>query len=212
MRAPRAEQDPLDRRVDTIRTDKRIDENRLPVLELGLDGIATFHEAHEAVPNVNALRWQRPEQDGQQVGAVRLVPGEPESVDNRICERGTQEGLAVIPTALMECERPHTHRRQIVAKPEPMQDAGRVRAHLDARTDLAERTRLLVHVHIEPGPVKRERSGEAADPATDDPHRKQITHVTNDTPRMVGILGAREAFAPCASVLSPERESRRLLH
>ena len=131
---------------------------------------------------------------------------------DRAVERGMQEGLAVIPTALMECERPHTHRRQIVAKPEPMQDAGRVRAHLDARTDLAERTRLLVHVHIEPGPVKRERSGEAADPATDDPHRKQITHVTNDTPRMVGILGAREAFAPCASVLSPERESRRLLH
>ena len=28
---------------------------------------------------------------------------------------------------------------------------------------------------------------------------------------MMGILGAREAFAPCASVVSPERESRRLL-
>ena len=65
MGAPRAEQDPLDRRVDAIRTDKRIDEDQLPVLELGLDGVAAFHEAHEAVPDVNALRWQRPEQDGQ---------------------------------------------------------------------------------------------------------------------------------------------------
>jgi hypothetical protein len=37
-------------------------------------------------------------------------------------------------------------------------------------------------VHIEPGPVERERSGEAADPAPDDPHRKHILHVTNDTP------------------------------
>ena len=51
--------------MDAIRTDKRIDEDQLPVLELGLDGVVAFHEAHEAVPDVNALRWQRPEQDGQ---------------------------------------------------------------------------------------------------------------------------------------------------
>jgi hypothetical protein len=51
--------------VDAIRTDKRIDEDRPPVLELGLDGVAAFHEAHEAMPDVNSLRWQRPKQDGQ---------------------------------------------------------------------------------------------------------------------------------------------------
>ena len=65
MGALRTEQDPLDRRVDAIRTDKRIDEDRPPVLELGLDGVAAFHEAHEAMPDVNSLRWQRPKQDGQ---------------------------------------------------------------------------------------------------------------------------------------------------
>ena len=112
---------------------------------------------------------------------MRLVPGEPEGVDNRVSERGAHEGVAVIPTALMERERPHTRRRQIVAKPEPMQDAGRVRAHLDPRTDLAERMRLLVHVHVEPGSVERERSGEAADSAPDDSHGGRILHVTNDT-------------------------------
>ena len=64
-----------------------------------------------------------------------------------------------------------------------MQDAGRVRTHLDARTDLADRTRLLVHVHVEPGPVERERGGKAADTATDDPHRERIPHVTDDTPQ-----------------------------
>jgi hypothetical protein len=37
-------------------------------------------------------------------------------------------------------------------------------------------------VHIEPGLVERERGSEAADPAPDDPHRKHILHVTNDTP------------------------------
>jgi hypothetical protein len=42
--APRAEQDPLDRRVDAIRTDKRIDEDRLPVFEVGLDGVAVIDE------------------------------------------------------------------------------------------------------------------------------------------------------------------------
>ena len=54
MGAPRAEQDPLDRRVDAIHTDKRIDEDRLPVLEVGLDWVAVIDEPHQPVPNVNA--------------------------------------------------------------------------------------------------------------------------------------------------------------
>ena len=41
-----AEQDPLDRRVDAIRTDKRVDEDTLPVLELGLDGVAVIDEPY----------------------------------------------------------------------------------------------------------------------------------------------------------------------
>jgi hypothetical protein len=131
---------------------------------------------------------------------VHLVPDEPERVDNRVRERGTQERVSIIPAALMERESLHGHRRQIVAKPKPLQDTGRVRGHLDARTDLADRTRLLVHVHIEPGLVERERGSEAADPATDDPHREHITHVTNDTPRAASLT-AGEVMAPCASVL-----------
>ena len=120
MGAPRAEQDPLDRRVDAIRTDKRVDEDRLPVLEVGLDGVAVVHQSHQPVPDVNTLLRKCPEQGGQEVGAVHLVPREPEGVDNRVCERGTQERASVIPAALVDRERPHTHRRQIVAKPEPM--------------------------------------------------------------------------------------------
>ena len=122
---------------------------------------------------------------------MHLVPGEPERVDNRVCERGTQERASIIPAALMERESPHGHRRQIVAKPKPLQDTGRVRGHLDARTDLADRTRLLVHVHIEPGPVERERSSEAAYPATDDRHGGRILHVTNDTPQTHRSMPAR---------------------
>jgi hypothetical protein len=48
--------------------------------------------------------------------------------------------------------------------------------------------------------VERERGSEAADPATDDPHREHITHVTNDTPRAASLT-AGEVMAPCASVL-----------
>ena len=136
--------------MNAIRTDKRVDEDRLPVLELGLDAVAAIDEPYKPVPDVNALRRQRPLQGRQQVGAMRLVPGEPESIDNRGCERGTHERAAVIPTALMECERPHTRCCQLVAEPQRVQNARRVRAHLDARTNLADRTSLLVHVHVKP--------------------------------------------------------------
>ena len=102
MGAPRAEQDPLDRRVDAIRADKRVDEDRLPVLEVGLDGVAVIDEPHQPVPDVNALRWQAPEArwSAGRRGASGTA-GEPEGVDNRVCERGTQERAAVVPTALM---------------------------------------------------------------------------------------------------------------
>ena len=46
MGAPRTEQDPLDRRVDAIRTDKRVDENRLPVLKVRLDSVAVIDEPY----------------------------------------------------------------------------------------------------------------------------------------------------------------------
>ena len=32
--------------MDAIRTDKRVDEDRLPVLELGLDGVAVIDEPY----------------------------------------------------------------------------------------------------------------------------------------------------------------------
>ena len=50
---------------------------------------------------MHALRWQRPKQGRQQVGAVHLVVRQPEGIDNRVGERGTQEGAAVTPTALV---------------------------------------------------------------------------------------------------------------
>ena len=87
--------------MDAVRADKRVDEDRLPVLEVRLDGVAVIDEAHQAVPDVNALGRQRPKQGRQQVGAVHLVVRKPEGVDNRVGKRGTQEGTAVTPTALM---------------------------------------------------------------------------------------------------------------
>ena len=85
MGAPRAEQDPLDRRVDAIRTDKRVDEDRLPVLEVRLDGVAVIHQSHQPVPDVNALRRKCPEQGGQQVGAMHLILRKPKGLHNLVC-------------------------------------------------------------------------------------------------------------------------------
>jgi hypothetical protein len=165
-------------------------------------------EAYQAMLDMHALRWQRPKQGHQQVGAVHLIVRKTEGVDDRVRERSTQEGAAILPTALVECERPHTHRRQIVAEPEPVQDTGRVRAHLDARTNLTDRTRLLVHMHVEAGPVERERGGKATDSTTDDRQRKRIPHVTNDTPSGPVSPTAGAIRAPGPSVLSfaPEVE------
>ena len=67
---------------------------------------------------------------------------------------------------------------------------------MDARTNLADRKRLLVHMHVEAGPVERERGGKATDPTTDDRQREGITHVTKDTPSVAVALIAARSLRP----------------
>jgi predicted signal transduction protein with EAL and GGDEF domain len=156
--------------VDAVRADKPVEADGLPVLEVGLDGVAVIDKASRPVPGMHALRWQRPKQRHQQIGSVHLIMRKPKSTDNRISQRGTQEGAPIVPAALVERDRPHTHRCQVAAESERVQDARRLRTHLDTSTDLANRTRLLVHVHVDAGPIERERSSKAANPTADDPH------------------------------------------
>ena len=91
----------------------------------------------------------------------------------------------------MHRQRPHTHRRQLFLQPEPMQHTRGIRTDLDSRTHLADRLRLLVHMHIEPGLMQRERRSEAADPATDDRNRRHIAHRRVDDVRFPCPRGER---------------------
>ena len=71
--------------MDAIRTHKRVDEDRLAVLEVRLDGVAVIGQPHQPVPDVNALRRECAEQGGQQVGTMHLIVRKPEGLNNLVC-------------------------------------------------------------------------------------------------------------------------------
>jgi hypothetical protein len=52
---------------------------------------------------------------------------------------------------LVPGKRAHSHLGELFRQPEPVQDAGRVRADLNPGPNLAELAGLLVHVHVESG-------------------------------------------------------------
>jgi hypothetical protein len=100
---------------------------------------------------MDALSGQCPGQRIQQVGTMHLVVREAERRLKGLGQRRAQQRAPVVPTALVPCQRLHTGARQYLGEPEPMEDSRGVRADLDAGADLAQRRRLLVHVHVEAG-------------------------------------------------------------
>ena len=99
---------------------------------------------------------------------MHLVLREAERLDDRVSERRADEGPAVLPATLVPRERPYAHLGQVVREAQAVEDAGRVRADLDPGADLADRARLLVHLHVEAGAVERQRSRQATDPGAHD--------------------------------------------
>jgi hypothetical protein len=108
------------------------------------------------------------------VGAVALVVGEAERGDGSVSERDTQQGTSVVPAPLVPGERPYARLCERRAQAEPVENAGGVRAHNDARADLAQFGCLLVDVRVESGPDERQSRGEAADAAADKRDRKVV--------------------------------------
>ena len=178
VRALLAGEESLNGRVDPVRADEHIDLDRRAVLELERDAVAVVDEGGEAVADVQALLRECAHQGGEQVGAVGLVVGEPERVDDGVSQRRVQERPAVVPAALMPRQRPHTHVGECVGQSQPVQDPRRVGADLDTGADLAELPRLLVDLDVEATPVQRQRSGEASDAAADDADREALAHLT----------------------------------
>ena len=98
----------------------------------------------------------------------KIMCGAPNSFSMSVAERRLGQRAAVVPAALMEERRAERHLGAFLAKPEPDQDARRVRADVDAGADLAEQARLLVDLHVEAGLQQADRGGEPADAAADD--------------------------------------------
>ena len=154
--------------MDPVGADQHVGGHRVGALEPRLDPVAVVGQADEPVPDMHALRRKRPQKRREQVGAVHLVLREAERLDDRVAERRADERPAVLPAALVPGERPDAHRGQVVREAQAVEDARRVRADLDPGADLADRARLLVHLHVEAGAVERQRGRQAADPGADD--------------------------------------------
>jgi hypothetical protein len=167
-----AEQRRPHRRMDAVGADQHVGRDARAVLEPGLDAIAPVGEGDEPVAEVHALGGEARGDDGEQ---VRAVHGQVRRAVELLAERvegGPLEGAAVLPAPLVGAGRAHGLAVEPLPEAEPVEDARRVRAHVDAAADLGQLRRLLVDVHGEAGPAEREGRGEAADPGAHDGDRE----------------------------------------
>ena len=83
-------------------------------------------------------------------------------------ERRALQGAAVLPATLMSAEGPHRFFVERRAESQAIQDAGRVRPHVDSAADFGQLGRLLVDLDVEAGSVQGDRGGETAEAGADD--------------------------------------------
>ncbi len=105
--------------------------------------------------------------DRQQIGAVNGDVRRAVELFAQRIERGALQGAPVLPTPLMGEERAHALAVEPGGETRPAQDAGRVRAHINAAADLGEFGRLLVDIDLEAGLTQRQRRREPTDAAAD---------------------------------------------
>src|SRR5262249_36234697 len=103
-------------------------------------------------------------------------PRRAESGLDRLTQRRAEQYSAVIPTSLVECGRLDAGLSEPLSKPDPMQDARRVRADIDTGTHFTERPCLLVDMHIETCAQQRQCGCQTTYPGADDPDRHVVCH------------------------------------
>jgi len=173
-----AEQRGAHRRIDTVSADQDVSRDVRAVLEPTLDAVALVVQPDQAVAEVNAFGREARRDDREQVGAVNSQMGRAvEFLAPRI-ERRALQRAAVMPAPLMCAERPHCLAVEPLAEAESIQDAYRVRRHIDTAADLGELGRLLIDLDVEAGLAQRHRGGEAAEAGADDgdPVRRDPWH------------------------------------
>jgi hypothetical protein len=172
VRLVRAEQDLTYRRLDIIGPHQRVNTDACAALALGFDIIPVIDQRGDTVPDVKALRSHGARQRVQQVGAMQQVVRKPERGRHDSGDRGTKQDPAIVPAALMPCQRPYAHACQCVGKAEPMQHARSFRADLDARAYVAVCPHAFIDAYIHACTQEGQRCGEAADATADHRYRE----------------------------------------
>ena len=153
--------------MDAVGADQHVGQNAGTIVEAGLDPVTLVFEADEAMAQVDALARQCFGDDVQQVGTVqRHVRRAVQLLAARV-DWCPLQCASVLPAALMRRERPHAFAVEPGTQPEPLQDADRVRGHVDAAADFGQRGRLLVYIDGEAGLPQRQRGAQTADAAAD---------------------------------------------
>ena len=153
--------------MDAVGADQHIGFDARAVFEPGLGAVAAIGEPDEAVAEMHPLGRETRGDDRQQIGAVdRQVRRAVELFAERI-ERGALQGSPVLPAALVAADRAHALAVEPLAEAEPVEDAGRIRSHVDAAADFGQLRRLLVDIDREAGPSQRHSGAEPADAAAD---------------------------------------------
>ena len=153
--------------MDAVGADQHVDRDARAVVEPCLDAVAPVGEADEAMAEMDALGRKAGSDDRQQIGAVdRHVRRAVELFAQRV-ERRPLQGAAVLPAALVRASGRTPSRSSPGAEAEAVQDAHRIRPHVDAAADLGQLRGLLVDIDVEAGPAQRHRGGEPADAAAD---------------------------------------------
>ena len=153
--------------MNAVGADQDVGGDPRPVVEPCLGAVVRVAKADEPVAEMHTVGREARSDDVEQVGAMQgHMRGAVELLAERV-ERGALQGAAVLPAPLVGAGRTHPLTVEPGPEPEPAQDAGRVRRHVDAAADLGQLGRLLVDVDLEPGLAQCHGGGQAADAAAD---------------------------------------------
>ena len=193
------EQGRAHRRVDAVSADQHIGSDARPILEPRRDAVASIGEANEAVAEMDGLGREARGDGRQQIGAVdRDVRRAVKLLTERIEPRPLQSP-AVLPAPLMRADRAHRLAVEPGAEPQPIENARRIRPHIDAAADFGQFLRLLIDLDREAPLVQRHGRAEPANAGADHGDFKRgHGHLCR---RCRVALAPRSSWSSCADVL-----------
>src|SRR5215472_7754433 len=133
-----------------------------------VDAVAVILKTGEPVCEMHAMIRQDAGNCAMQVGAMKGVVGRAERRLDRLPQWRAKQKASIVPAPLVERARFDARPSQRVRDPEPIQNARRVGADIDAGADFAERFGLLVDLDLESGAQQRCRRRESTNAAADD--------------------------------------------